>query len=387
MRFNSEGTVEDSYVLDMEPGKTYLLRLINAVLYSEYYLKIAGHKFTVVASDANYVNPFTTDVVAIAPGETLDVLVIADAAPGKYYMVALATQPPEPDHQIPVAITRAMVRYRSRSDDDGGDEDDDEEESPIILPDDDYFVVPVLPDMPDQHDNDTTFYFHGNLTRLRRRRWTRPAVPVRADEHMFITLSLGSVCRRGESCERSGSNESIVVATMNDVSFQLPTAVAASLLEAHYYHGNDTAAAAGVQLRTLPDMPLKVFNFTDRALIPWGPDEAWLEPTERVTAVRRFRHGAVVDVVFQSTSVMQSGSNPMHLHGHDVFVLAQGIGDYDAARDVVRYNLVDPPLKNTVVVPRLGWVAIRFVADNPGGLGTQVYSDVQVYRSMSHQDH
>ncbi|CAO2150884.1 unnamed protein product [Urochloa humidicola] len=194
-------------------------------------------------------------------------------------------------------------------------------------------------------------------------------VPARADEQMFITLSLGSICRRrGESCERGGSNESIIVATMNDVSFHLPTSVAASLLEAHYYHrnDNDTAAAAGVMLRKLPDMPVKVFNYTDSAWIPWGPNEAWLEPTERGIPVRRFRHGAVVDVVFQSTSVMQSGSNPMHLHGHDMFVLAQGIGNYDAARDAVRYNLVDPPMKNTVLVPRQGWAAVRFVADNPG---------------------
>jgi laccase len=47
-------------------------------------------------------------------------------------------------------------------------------------------------------------------------------------------------------------------------------------------------------------------------------------------------------------------------------VLAQGRGNYDPARDVGSYNLVEPLLKNTVQVPRLGWAAIRFVADNPG---------------------
>ncbi|KAJ1276583.1 hypothetical protein BS78_05G225500 [Paspalum vaginatum] len=334
---------EDGYVLDVEPGKTYLLRLINAGLYAEYYVKVAGHRFTVVAADANYVTPFATDVVAIAPGETVDVLMVADAAPGRYYMVALAMQPPEPDPQVPVASTRGMVRYRSRS----------------VVPSSNGEDVPaVVPDMPDMHDVDTTFYFHGNLTSLR-----RPApVPGRADERMFVTLGVGSICREGETCERSGSNESIIVATMNDVSFEdPPAAAAASLLEAHYHHRDD-----GVELRTLPDAPLRVFNFTDEALIPWGPVEARLEPTEKETLVRRFRHGAVVDVVFQSTSVMQSGSNPMHLHGHDMFVLAQGFGNYDAARDVPRYNLVDPPVKNTVVVPGLGWAAVRFVADNPG---------------------
>jgi laccase len=345
----SEGAVEeeDGFVLEVESGKTYLLRLMNAALFSEYYLKIAGHTITVVASDANYVKPYATDTVAIAPGETMDVLVAADAPPGRYYMAALAIQAPEPDVQVPLSITRGIVQYSNSSN---------------VVADD---VVPapvMMPDMPDQHDTTGSFYFHGNLSSLRRHR-----VPARADEHMLVTLSLGSVCRDGgQACARSDSDESIIVGTMNDVSFRAPTAAAVSLLEAHYYRRDDMAAAAGVELGTLPDAPRRVFNFTDPAYIPYGPKEAPLEPTEKQTVVRRFRHGAVVEVVFQDTAVMQSDSNPMHLHGHDMFVLAHGLGNYDAARDVASYNLVDPPLKNTVVVPRLGWVAVRFVADNPG---------------------
>jgi laccase len=109
-----------------------------------------------------------------------------------------------------------------------------------------------------------------------------------------------------------------------------------------------------------------VFNFTDHSFIATGPKEEQLEPTSKAALAKRFRYGAVVDVVFQGTSILQSESNPMHLHGHNMFVLAQGQGNYDMARDVVRYNLVNPPLVNTVLVPRLGWVAVRFVADNPG---------------------
>jgi laccase len=91
-----------------------------------------------------------------------------------------------------------------------------------------------------------------------------------------------------------------------------------------------------------------------------------LEPSSKATVVRRFRHGAVVDMVFQSTAMLQGDSNPMHLHGHDMFLLAEGLGNYDAAKDMTRFNLVNPPVKNTVLVPNLGWAAIRFVANNPG---------------------
>lgn len=345
--FNCSGVFEDGYVLDVEPGKTYLLRVINAALFSEYFIKIAGHKFTVVAADANYVTPYATDVIVIAPGETMDALVIADAAPvGRYYMAAQPIQAPPPDTQTPEFATRGTVRYyqhqHTRNNDDA-----------------------VAPDMPDQHDTIKSFYFHGNLTGLRQRQRQRARVPARADERLLVTLGLGSICRLPgrRSCKRGDHPESMVVANMNNVSFH-DAAAAAPLLEAHYYHrrgGNGGVGTAG-----LPDRPPSAFNYTDPALIPFGPQEMRLEPTRRATAVRRFRHGAVVDVVFQSTAMLQGDSNPMHLHGHDMFVLAQGIGNYDAATDEGKYNLVNPPRKNTVLVPNLGWAAIRFVADNPG---------------------
>jgi laccase len=328
----------------VEPGKTYLLRIVNAALFAEYYLKIAGHKFTVVAADANYVTPYTTDVIAIAPGETVDALVVADANPGRYYMVALPTQSPEPDPQSPVLTTRGIVQYRGNNSSSSSSD----------------MSAAVTPEMPDDQDLMTSFYFHRNLTSLQHLQ--RPhQVPTRVDEHLFITLSLGSICRRGQSCKRGGGNETFTVATMNNVSFQQP-ATAAPLLELHYRN----TSSMDVLLQELPDKPATVFNFTDQALIPQGPKEAVLEPTSKATIARRFRHGAVVEVVFQGTALLQSESNPMHLHGHDVFVLAQGEGIYVAARDVATYNLVNPPIRNTVHVPRLGWVAIRFVADNPG---------------------
>ncbi|RCV39294.1 hypothetical protein SETIT_8G211800v2 [Setaria italica] len=339
--YNCSGVVEEAYKLDLEPGKTYLLRVLNAALFSEYYLKIAGHKFIVVAGDANYVSPYTTDTIAIAPGQTFDALVVADASPGRYYMVAMPNQPPKPDYQSPVLPTRGVLQYSNGA---GGNQPGD---------------VPMSPEMPDNHNHMLSFYFHGNLTSLHHPRHL--PVPKRIDERLFITLGLGSVCRQGQSCERGAeSDEVIVVATMNNISYELPT-VSRPLLEAHYQNPSNID-----WLQELPDVPPRVFNFTDNSLIPTGPKEEQLEPTSKAALARRFRYGAVVDVVFQSTSMLQSESNPMHLHGHDMFVLAQGSGNYDMERDVAKYNLVNPPLVNTVLVPRLGWVAVRFIADNPG---------------------
>nr|TKW24870.1 hypothetical protein SEVIR_3G078100v2 [Setaria viridis] len=328
--FNCSGVAEDGYVLDVEPGKTYLLRIINAALFSEYFLKIAGHRFTVVACDANYVSPYTTDLIVIAPGETVDALVVADAPPGKYYMVALPNQAKLPETQTPEATTRGIVQYKSHHSP-GSNGEEALRSRRTASKEEEVQVQPVM---------------RRNLTSLR------------VDEHLFVTLGLGTICRRGQYCNRTKENETDLVATMNNVSFHLPTTT--PLLEAHYHHiGGEDA------LILLPEKPPRVFNYTDRSLIIVGPVEKLLEPTSRATMAPWFQYGSVVEMVFQGTAILQGDSNPMHLHGHDMFVLAQGLGNFDAAKDVARYNLVNPPLKNTVVVPNLGWVAIRFVAYNP----------------------
>ncbi|XP_040248974.1 laccase-19 isoform X2 [Aegilops tauschii subsp. strangulata] len=362
--YNCSGVAEDNFVLDVEPGKTYLLRLVNAALFSEYYFKVAGHKLTVVGADASYLRPFTTEVVAVAAGETIDVLMVADAPPCRYYMAALANQPPVPDPQIPVFISRGVVQYNNIP----SDAQNCTEKSPL------------MPEMPDQHDTITTFYFHGNLTGLQQPGGGHPLLPQvrgRVDERLFLTLGKGSMCTHNKtSCKRGGSNESFEVAYINNVSFHLPETTA--VLEARYY-------GSGVAVEQLPSMPPRAFNFTDTALIPVVPGGKMeeLEPTRKATTTRRFAHNATVEVVFQSTATMQSDSNPMHLHGHDFFVLAQGHGNYDAGRDVRSYNLVDPPMKNTVQVPRLGWAAIRFVADNPGAWFLHCHFEFHIAMGMA----
>ncbi|KAI3964058.1 hypothetical protein MKW92_014301 [Papaver armeniacum] len=74
------------------------------------------------------------------------------------------------------------------------------------------------------------------------------------------------------------------------------------------------------------------------------------------SGVYNFKHMEIVDVILQNANVLGEGVSeihPWHLHGHDFWVLE-------------KLNLVNPPLRNTVVVFPYGWTAIRFIADNPG---------------------
>ncbi|KAF2314326.1 hypothetical protein GH714_025407 [Hevea brasiliensis] len=65
---------KDTFKLEVAPGNTYLLRLINAALNDELLLGIANHILTVVEVDAIYVKPFDTVTIHIAPRQTANVL-------------------------------------------------------------------------------------------------------------------------------------------------------------------------------------------------------------------------------------------------------------------------------------------------------------------------
>ncbi|KAE8100326.1 hypothetical protein FH972_018233 [Carpinus fangiana] len=75
-----------------------------------------------------------------------------------------------------------------------------------------------------------------------------------------------------------------------------------------------------------------------------------------------------VELVFQGTNIGNAENHPMHLHGYSFYLVGKGPGNWDTDNST-NYNLGDPPLVNTIGVPKNGWAAIRFKADNPvGGL-------------------
>uniref|UniRef100_A0A2N9F9U7 laccase n=1 Tax=Fagus sylvatica TaxID=28930 RepID=A0A2N9F9U7_FAGSY len=79
---------ESSYKLPVEYGKTYLLRVINAVMNEEMFFGIAKHNLTVVAQDGAYIKPITTSYIMITPGQTMDILLTANQTSSYYYIAA-----------------------------------------------------------------------------------------------------------------------------------------------------------------------------------------------------------------------------------------------------------------------------------------------------------
>jgi laccase len=330
---------------EVRRGSTYLLRIINAALNTQFFFKVAGHTFTVVAADASYTTRYQTDVIVIAPGQTVDALMAADASPGCYYMAISSYQSAIPlrPGSFNGNITTAVVEYVGAS-----TRQNQQQQAP-----------PALPAMPELTDTRTANRFYTGLTALVRP--GMPTVPLAVDTRMFVTVGMGfSSCKPAQTaCNRSAA---VVAASMNNQSFALPTTL--SLLDARYRN-----TPGGVYTADFPDRPPVAFdyaNVTGRQLV--GAAAAALSsagsPTTKVKAVG---YNATVEMVLQNTALVGRESHPMHLHGFNFFVLAQGFGNYgDGAKAAERFNLVNPQERNTVAVPTGGWAVIRFVANNPG---------------------
>ncbi|KUJ17361.1 laccase [Mollisia scopiformis] len=57
-------------------------------------------------------------------------------------------------------------------------------------------------------------------------------------------------------------------------------------------------------------------------------------------------------------------AHPIHLHGHDFWVLAQGTGTYDA--DTVTLTTTDSPRRDVAMLPGTGYLVLAYITDNPG---------------------
>ncbi|USP73626.1 hypothetical protein yc1106_00900 [Curvularia clavata] len=101
-----------------------------------------------------------------------------------------------------------------------------------------------------------------------------------------------------------------------------------------------------------------VVNWTDPTLLQildgetsWANSNAVIELPDA---------GEWVYIVIETTLAVP---HPIHLHGHDFFVLAQGSGSYSSD---ITLKLDNPPRRDTAMLPASGYLVLAFETDNPG---------------------
>ncbi|KAJ1702217.1 hypothetical protein LUZ63_001996 [Rhynchospora breviuscula] len=315
----------DVYSIDAVPGKTYLLRLVNTALNTDHFFSIAGHKLTVVEADGEYTKPFTVDHLMLGPGQTANVLVKADQSMDKY-QIAMGPYVTAKNLTFQNITSIAYFRYTGAG-----------------------LTSMARPATLPFYNN--SLVVNTNMDALRSLEVTN--LPLQIDENLFFTIGLnvGQCNRQNPNMTCQGPNGGIFAASMNNISFTRPNV---SLLQAYYN------SVHGIYTADFPGLPMKMYDFVNGA-----PNNS-PNDTNAIfgTRVKVLEYGAKVQLILQDTGTVTTESHPVHLHGYSFHVVGYGFGNYDP--NTAKFNLVDPPLMNTINVPVSGWAAIRFIADNPG---------------------
>ncbi|KAM3081222.1 laccase, multicopper oxidase, benzenediol:oxygen oxidorectuctase [Clarireedia jacksonii] len=58
--------------------------------------------------------------------------------------------------------------------------------------------------------------------------------------------------------------------------------------------------------------------------------------------------------------------HPIHLHGHDFYILGTGTGQFNQTRDAPGLDYDNPARRDVAMLPAGGWLALAFQTDNPG---------------------
>ncbi|KAF2297212.1 hypothetical protein GH714_019482 [Hevea brasiliensis] len=287
---------EETFTMKVSYGKTYLLRIVNAVMNEERFFGIANHKLTLVGMDGAYTQSLITDYLMITPGQTMDVLFTANQTLSQYYMLSTAYFDgfAEFDNTSAKGIIEYIGNYTP----------------PSTIP---------SPTLPELRNATAALNFTASLKSL-----ATPQHPINVPKnitrHIFIAISLNVLpcLPAGRTCKGPPVNntETIISASLNNISFSTPKI---DILEAYYR------------------------------------DEGHND-----------NYGEAVEIVLQGTAIQSPENHPMHLHGYSFYVVGIGSGNFNNFSDPENYNLVNPPEVNTIGVPKSGWVAIRFFANNPG---------------------
>lgn len=329
----------------VKQGMTYLLRIISAMMEQQLYFAIADHQMTLVAVDGSYTKPVATKYIMISPGQTMDVLVHANQMPCAYTIAAspldggmgsMDDMGHDGDmghmgHMSMTNATTATFQYMHGSTSS--------------------MMGRLFPRLPSSNDTHSANNFTSQLRSFKVSSYERANLN-HVDERMFITLSMGMMH----------------MASMNNLSFIEPEI---NILKA--YHSK----IPNIYEKDFPNEPPRKFNYTGKSTM----HEDW--PVEFGTKVKVLKFGKHVEIVFQATNIMSKESHPMHLHGHSFYVVGWGYGNFNPNKDPFRYNLIDPPKQSTVVVPKGGWAAIRFIADNPGVWYLHCHFEHHHYKGMS----
>ncbi|KAK4492326.1 hypothetical protein RD792_003129 [Penstemon davidsonii] len=297
-------------ILHVHPNKTYRLRIASTTALASLNLAIGNHKMVVVEADGNYLQPFSVENMDIYSGESYSVLFTTDQNPSNNYWISISVRGREP--RTPQGLT--ILKYHPNS----------ASKLPKSPP-------PVAPQWNDYNYSKS---FTNKILALT----GSPKPPTTYNRRIMLLNTQNLI-------------DGYTKWAINNVSLVLPATP--------YLGSIKFGLSNAFDRKTPPD------HFSqDYDVMRPAPNQN----SSYGSGVYMLSFNTTIDVILQNANALRenvSEIHPWHLHGHDFWVLGYGEGKF-SKKDEEKFNLKNPPLRNTAVIFPFGWTALRFVADNPG---------------------
>ena len=290
-------------------------------------IAVGGHNLTLVADDTTPIEPVEAPYFNIGPGQRYAALLKATQPSGSYWLEATVIE-----RNIPDLIGRGIIHYV------GSEE---------VLPTDE-------PYHPPWNNTDTCAGCGHTINPESYPEF--PALMTPESEIIRYTLVQNQVYYIGNDGSQTGLGWGV-----NNISFAFttPEPLIGMAVKAAKENGWPTEIPGTIDL---PQNPATPWNYS----LPAGSLGL---PGQNVggkgISVIRANNNQVFDIVLQNTN-MPTDTHQWHMHGHSFWVIGEGEGIFDAEKDVPKFNLKNPVLRDTVDNWSNGWTAIRLIAINPG---------------------
>ncbi|BFZ22137.1 hypothetical protein BsWGS_25176 [Bradybaena similaris] len=321
----------------VERGHKYRFRVINAGINNcAIQFSIDDHNLTVIASDGQPLQPFTTDSFNIYAGERYDFVLHANSVLGNYWIRLRGYGMCEPNRLTQTAI----LRYQG--------------------------AAAALP-------RGTTTWWDG----------------IRAGTNLNSAKDTGNT-RNVEitDLQSTDADDNTSTAQPNKKYFLAIDFVRVENLQAYnprlYPFGSTTGSSnfsspqinwisshlpSSPPLTQLKDLPEEIF--CNAETVQQQCKKEWCACVH----LYKVALGDLVELIVVDEGTLSHAYHPMHLHGHKFRVV--GMGKLNESTSLEKVKEMDrngqlnrtrskAPIKDTVIVPDGGYTIIRFKADNPG---------------------
>ena len=360
---------------EVERNQSYRMRVISAATLYPFRVFVEGHpSISVVASDGFEFDPVNVESFIIQPGERYDFILTANQTQGYYVLVAESLEQNTKTYHA----AEAIIRYTTG----------------------------------------------GTLSPINARKATYNICAGKCKvlncPFSYYPANSGLECVSMNSLSLSSSdfNSTVRYGTINEMFFNF-----AFPGEAGYTPGSVNGRQFIPPIAPILSQPgASETTSCDRK-------ECGDDTICECSYSREISSNQIYQFVMTNIGVGRGWSHPIHLHGHSFFIMKIGFGNYSAldasylndtsdircygnrqycnrarwtsaietGNNVADINLLNPILKDTVIVPSGGYVVIRFKADNPGpwffhchidlhntnGMGMVILESISLYPNVS----